>query len=177
MISRAWAAAAAVLILAFSVAAQHGDGWFNFKSDAGGYSVSMPQKPNESQQQTKAKTGEMLQQYMAMAMDGEAVFLTGYMDMEPTMKFSFDDAVSAMATGMNATPSGQRSISLGSSPGREYQLDGKLDNGLVFIDYVRIYQVDKRIYVLQHLIPAANKGTATSAKTTKFFDSFGVNKK
>lgn len=174
MMKRVMAALGVLMFSACAIAAQQNGAWVKYESTEGRYTISMPKKPSESGQDTTAKTGETLKQYLAMAMDGEAVFLAGYMDMTPGMTFNFDEGKTAMARGMNATAGDSRLISLGGAPGREYELTGLMSNDVAFIDYVRTYQVGQRIYVLQHLIPASEKGAATSAKTSKFFDSFSV---
>lgn len=166
-------AGALLLLSVLAISAQTGV-WFDYKSTGGRFSISMPKQPTETQQETKAKTGETLWQYMAMTTDGDAAFLVGYMDLNAKMTFSFDEAISSMSQGLNAAAGKARSISLGGSPGREVELNGKLEDGQPFIDFVRIYQTSQRVYVLQHLIPADQKGPTETTKTNKFFDSFSM---
>ena len=158
---------------ALAIAAQTSSEWIKYASTEGRYSVSVPQEPKISNQETTASTGEKVPQYMASSADGNGVLMVGYFDLGE-MTFSFDKARDGMLTTMSATLMGEETISLGSSPGRSLKLLAKTPDAQEFIDRARFFEVGKRVYVLQCIFPKAEEGPAIVEKCAKFFDSFKV---
>lgn len=66
------------------------------------------------------------------------------------------------------------SISLGGSPGRAIKILAKTPDGLDFIDRARFYDINRRIYVVQCLVPVSNEGPGVIQICNQFFDSFRV---
>ena len=145
-------------------------GWIKYTSAEGRYNVSLPQQPTLSTEETTASTGEKLPQYMALVTEGNGGYMVAYFDYPSDMTFSLDKARSGMVEGIHGTLIGEESISLGGSPGRQVRIEAKYSSGEVFIDRVRFYDVNRRIYVLQCIVPK----TEAVNQCEKFFDSFKV---
>ncbi len=156
----------------FTTAAQGTGEWIRYESPEGRYSVLVPKKPEISQQDTTAATGEKLPQYLASSADGNGVFMIGYFDYAADMTFSLDKARDGMLSSMEATLLGEESISLGGSPGRALRLLAKSTDGREFLDRATFYDVARRIYVLQCIFPKDEDGAALNEKCNKFADSF-----
>jgi len=160
------------LAIVFGVAAQ-GD-WIKYQSPEGRFSVSVPKEPKLSTQDTTAKTGEKLPQYLASTIDGNGVFMVGYFDYKTDMTFSLEQARDGMVQSMNATVVTDELISLGGAPGRGLKVIAKSSDGVEFIDRAQFYDVNRRVFVLQCIFPKDEEGPAIVAKCEKFADSFKV---
>ena len=98
--------------------------------------------------------------------------MTAYFDYPTaTSSFSFDKARDGMLANVKGTLVSEKSICLGGYSGREVKMSGKTDDGTKFIARVRFYDVNRRIYMVQYI---GRKPNDTSAKTTRFLDSFKV---
>jgi len=164
------------LLLAFSVvsaSAQKTAKWVKYTSVEGRYSVSMPEVPKLSQQESATAEGVKFPQYMATAGLGNGVFMVGYFDNLPDTRYVLDEAVSKMAEGLNAKVISQSSISLTGSPGRAAKLSMESD-GILFINRARLYSVGTRNYFLQYIVPKADDGARVETMAAKFFNSFAV---
>jgi hypothetical protein len=164
-----------VVCFALMAAAQNKADWVKFTSSDGLYTVSMPIKPELKEQEGTAKTGEKSRQYLAQAIAGTNVYMVGYFDIGENMTFSLDNARDGAVKAISGNLLKESSISLGGSPGRQLTV-GATYNGIDFFDHVRIYQVSRRVYFLQHIFPKEEDGSANNEKTDKFFDSFKVDK-
>ena len=176
---------AAITILFTTVGAQeHGQAttrperpaskWFTYTSAEGRYSVSLMEQPKLSQQNITAASGDDLLQYMAGASADQTYLMVGYFDYPPTSTFSLTSARDGMVESLNGTLIGDDSISLGGSPGRAIKISAKSQAGLDFIDRARFYDINRRIYVLQCLVPVSSEGQAAIQICDQFFDSFRV---
>ncbi|MEP6912133.1 MAG: hypothetical protein ABI923_05225 [bacterium] len=56
-------------------------------------------------------------------------------------------------------------------------LSAKRPDGTAFLVRVRIYDVDRRVYVLQFIIPRAEDDNVSAEKAARYFDSFRVTKR
>jgi hypothetical protein len=168
---------AILLVLFVSVvaaAAQVNGEWIKYTSAEGRYRVSVPQEPKLSSQETTTGDGDKVPQYLASSPDGNGVFMIAYFDYKPPVTFSFDKARDAMLNAMGATLLGEDTVSLGSSPGRALKLLAKPSDKEEFIVRTRIYDVSRRVFVLQCIFPKAEDGTVVLEKCAKFIDSFKV---
>jgi len=165
---------AAFIVLLGSVAgiaAQGNSEWIKYTSTEGRYSVSVPQEPKVSNQETTATTGEKVPQYLASSQDGNGFLMVGYFDIGD-LTFSFDKARDGMLTAMSATLMDEETVSLGTLAGRSLKLLVKTSDGPGFIDRVRYFEIGKRVYMLQCIFPKAEESSAVVEKCAKFFDSF-----
>lgn len=171
---KASAAFMVLLVSVLGIAAQNNGEWIKYTSAEGRYSVSVPQEPKVSTQDTTSADGEKLPQYLASSPDGRGVFMIGYFDYKPPDTFSLDKARDGMVKAMQGTLLGEDTVSLGSSPGRQLRLLAKAADAEEFIVRARIYDVATRVYVLQCIFPKAEDGLVVVEKCGKFIDSFKV---
>ena len=148
--------------------------WFTYTSPDGRYSVSMTEAPKLSTQNIKAASGDTLVQYMAGASADPAYLMVGYFDYPQGVTFSLDSARDGMVSSLHGNLIDEDSISLGGSPGRAIKIAAKTDAGLDFIDRARFYDINRRIYVVQCLVPVSNEGAQAIQICNQFFDSFRV---
>lgn len=148
--------------------------WFTYTSPEGRYTISMTEQPKLSSQPITAASGDNLMQYMAGASADPAYLMVGYFDYPANVTFSLDAARDGMVNTLHGNLVDENSISLGGSPGRAIKIMAKTDGGLDFIDRARFYNINRRIYVLQCLVPVANEGPSAVQICDQFFDSFRV---
>jgi hypothetical protein len=174
-------AASLILVLSASLAfsVQQPVGWITYASPNGRFNVELPRQPDVSTQEANTAEGEKFPQYLVSAEGDGVVFLIGYFDAVPGTVFSANLARDGMLKSAAGILTGESAISLGGYSGHAYNISLKLhssDEPATEIDYVdraRIYEADKRIYVLQVIFPKAREGEV-DASATKFFDSFQV---
>lgn len=171
---------AVVLLLLISTgpgfAFQNSSEWIRYNSPGGRYSVLLPSQPEPGTQESATAEGIKFTQYMATLIEGNSVYLIGYFDHVPGTEFSFDRARDGMINAFKGTLLSESAISLGGSPGRDLKIDAKSEAGTVFLVRARIYDIDKRVYVLQFIIPKPQDDSEAAAKCAKYFDSFQVTK-
>ncbi len=171
---------AAILLLLMSaslaLSIQTPQEWIRYNSAEGRYSVLLPSQPEPGTQESATAEGTKFTQYKATLIEGDAVFLVGYFDHVPGTVFSLDKARDGMVEALKGTLISESSVSLGGSPGRDLKVVAKSEEGTEFLLRARFYDVDKRVYVLQFIIPKAEDDSAAAAKSVRFFDSFQVTK-
>jgi hypothetical protein len=148
--------------------------WITYSSPEGRYTVSMAEQPKLSSQRITAASGDDLVQYMAAASADPAYIMVGYFDYPATVTFSLDAARDGMVNTLRGNLVEEDSISLGGSPGRAIKILAKTETGMDFIDRARFYDINRRIYVLQCLVPVSNEGQSVIQTCNQFFDSFRV---
>jgi hypothetical protein len=151
--------------------------WINYNSAEGRYSVALPSQPELGTQESATADGVKFTQYKAVVTTGKSMFLVGYFDHVPGTVFSLDKARDGMVNGVKGTLLSESAISLGASPGRELKVVTKSEEGTEFLLRTRIYDVDKRVYVLQFVILKSDDDSTAAANAAKYFDSFQVLKK
>lgn len=150
--------------------------WIRYNSAEGRYSVLLPSQPKSSTQESATAEGTKFTQYKATLIEGDAVFLLGYFDHVPGTVFSLDKARDGMVEAIKGVLLSESAISLGGSPERDLKVATKNEEGTELLLRTRFYDVDKRVYVLQLIIPKAEDDSAAAAKSVRFFDSFQVTK-
>ena len=181
---------AAILLLLMSaslaLSIQKPDDWIAYTSREGRYSVSLPAKPAVSTQEATAANGEKFPQYLASVVEaGDVLFMIGYFDTMPGTVFSADAARDGMLKQINGTLISENAISLGGYSGRELKVlttptppppaeGAKPAEPVEYIVRARLYEADKRVYVVQLISPKSLENDALAAKATKYFDSFQV---
>ena len=147
--------------------------WIKHVSPEGRYSVLMPARPTLSTQESATADGTKFTQYKAMLEDASGVYLVGYFDHVPGTTFSLEKARDGMVGALNGTLIKDTAIKLDGNPGRELTIAASA-GGVDFLMRAKFYDVGKRVYVLQHLVPKSADSAAAVARATRFFDSFNV---
>jgi hypothetical protein len=155
-------------------AGQHSDDWIKYDSRGGRYSVQLPAQPKVGSQEATSSDGIKFTQYKAAVVSEDVAYMIGYFDYSASMTFTFDKARDGMVAGVNGTLVSERSISLGGYPGRELRVNAKDDTGTGYDMRARLYDVDRRIYVLQFIAPKSTAVEIADPKAAKYFDSFQV---
>jgi hypothetical protein len=166
--------------LAFSV--QQPSNWITYTSPEGRYSVSLPKEPKVTMQESTTADGEKFPQNLATVGGEEGVFIIGYFEIFSGNVFSADVARDAMLKSFAGRLIGDNAISLGGYPGRDLKIAlklpvapaaGEVPPQIDYVDRFRIYEVGKRVYILQAMFPKSQE-TEASISVTRFFDSFQV---
>lgn len=158
----------------FALSVQKQAEWIKHTSAAGRYSVLLPSAPTIGTQESATADGEKFTQYKATLEEGNGVFLIGYFDHVPGTVFSMDRARDGMVAAVKGTLLNEREISLSGSLGREWKIAASAPSGIEFILRARSFDIDKRIYVLQFIVPKLEDDATALQRATKFFDSFEV---
>ncbi len=161
-----------------AVGVQGQSDWMKYDSPEGRYSVLFPCKPELSTQQTTAKTGEKLPQYLAACADPDTTndlgYMVAYFDEGPNMTFSFDEARDGFLAAVKGTLLSGKTIQLGTYEGREFKASAKSPDGKEYIFLVRFYLVEKRIYAIQFIFAKSAESERNAEKGAKFLDSLKV---
>lgn len=181
---------AAAIVLTFTslatAMAQQTDGWINYSSAEGRYTVSLPAQPKISSQESSTADGKKFPQYLAMVTEpGDVVYIVAYFDSLPGTTFSQEKARDGMVAAVKGTLVNETAISLGGYSGRELNISTMLGtdepkagteavDAVEYFDKARFYEVEKRVYVLQLLAPKSLWGAELKAKAAKYFDSFQI---
>ncbi|MCA1606439.1 MAG: hypothetical protein LC775_13440 [Acidobacteria bacterium] len=167
-----------LLLMTASIAlsVQKLDEWIKYTSPEGRYIVSLPAEPKLATQQASTANGEKFPQYMASVIEPEIAFFVSYFDFVPGTIFSADAARDGMVKAVDGTLMSESAISLGGYPGRELKVltRGKQPASVEYMVHARLYEADKRVYVLQFIFPRRLEGEALAGKANKYFDSFQV---
>lgn len=145
-----------------------------YTSTEGRYAAWFPKQPNLSTQQSNTADGKPLTQYLAIAGDDQSLVMVGYFDYPADIVFSLDKARDGVVNSVNGTQLEEHSISLGGSPGRQIKVAAKTAQGLEVVTRVRFYDVNRRVYILQCMVPKVLDSAAAAEKCEQFFDSFRV---
>lgn len=157
-------------------ACQNSSDWIRYKSAEGRYSVLLPVQPAISTQERSTAAGEKVTQYKATASDGKATFLIAYFDHVPGTTFSFEKARDGMVAKINGTLLSESAIKLEGHRGRELKISVIGPDGTELLDRARLYDVHKRVYVLQVITVKSEDDSASAEKADRYFDSFQVTK-
>jgi len=153
---------------------QKPEAWIKYDSAEGRYGVLLPSQPSVGTQESATADGTKFTQYKATVIEGNTIFLIGYFDHVPGAEFSFDRARDGMVGAVKGTLLSESAISLGGNPGRELKVVTKDEEGGEYLLRARIYDVGKRVYVLQFIFPKSVDGEAIKTAGSKYFDSFQV---
>lgn len=148
--------------------------WSTYRSAEGRYTLLLPATPTLSRQEGTASTGEKIPQYLATATDPETqwAYLAGYFDVSPTQTYTVAKGRDGMLKAVNGTLISERAISLGGYGGLDVTI-AMQSGGIDYIGRVRFYQVDRRIYLIEAIIPKS-AFSQSDAVVAKFLDSFQV---
>ena len=157
-----------------ALSVQAPDEWIKYTSLEGRYNVLLPGQPTVSTKAASA-AGANLTQHKAALFDSAVGYMIGYFDYTKTMNFSLDGARDGMIGAVKGTLLAEKSISLGGYPGRELRVLAKDASGTEYLTRARYYDINRRVYVVQFIIPKSAEAES-AAKASKYFDSFQVAK-
>lgn len=150
--------------------------WIKYNSLKGRYSVLVPGEPRLSRQEILTSNGKKVTQYRATASEANFAVFLGYYDYASAMTYSLKQARGGIVASLGTLLS-ESEISLEGHPGLEMNISAKRPNETEFLVRVRIYDVDRRVYVLQFIIPRSEDNDISAQKATKYFDSFRITKR
>jgi hypothetical protein len=150
--------------------------WIKYNSPKGRYSVLVPGEPRLSRQETVTSSGKKIARYRATASDANFAVFVGYYDYAKAMTYSLTQARDSIVAS-TGTRLSERKINLGIHPGLEMNVSAKSPDGTELLVRVRIYDVDRRVYVLQFIIPRSEDDNVSAEKAARYFDSFRVTKR
>lgn len=144
--------------------------WIEYRSDKGGFSILLPQKPQE-QTQPIDTAGGTAQLNLALVNAGDFTLGVSYNDI-PAEALKSGDANTLLQGGRDGTAKNlkgrvvsDKAINLGAYPGIEFVVEAP-DS----VRYqARVYVVDNRLYQIMFIAP---QNKADQIDTAAFFDSF-----
>jgi hypothetical protein len=146
--------------------------WREFSSTEGKFAVSLPGTPKRETE--KNDDGTLSYMFTLEVEEPASAYLVSYSDIPDVellnpegIKKVLDDAISEFAKGGNATVQGQKEVSLGGNPGREF--DFTSTEG--FSGKGRLYVVQKRMYIVVAIAPEINSSPQTQ-NAQRFLESF-----
>lgn len=149
--------------------------WIKYNSPNGRYSIMVPSEPKLTRQETVSSGGKKITQYRATASEANFAVFVGYYDYASAMTYSLNQARDGIIE-RTGTLLSESKISLEGHPGLEMNVSVKRPDGTEFLVRVRIYDVDRRVYVLQFIIPRSEDDKVSAEKAARYFDSFRVTK-
>jgi hypothetical protein len=158
-----------------ALSSQNSIEWIKYTSAEGRYAVSLPRQPTLSTQEATTVDGQKFPQYLAAVLEpGDVAYMTGYFDYAPGTIFSADAARDGMVKRVNGTLISEKTISLGPYPGRDLRVLARAGGGGEYIVRARLYEAEKRVYVLEFILPKSLDSEEMNAKAAKYLDSFEV---
>lgn len=150
--------------------------WIKYNSAKGRYSVLVPGEPRLSRQEVLTSNGKKVTQYRATASESNFAVFVGYYDYSSAMTYSLNQARDNIVASLGTLLS-QGEIGLDGHPGLEMNVSAKGPDSMEFMVRVRIIHVDRRVYVLQFIIPRSEDNAVSAETATRYFDSFRVMKR
>src|SRR5687768_9476667 len=155
---------------------QNSSEWIRHQSDAGRYSILFPVQPALSTHQSSTAAGNKITQYRATATDGRATFLIAYYDYSSGTTFSFERARNGMVGKLKGTLLNERAIALDGHQGRDLKISVKGPDGTELIDRARLYDIGRRVFVLQVITVKSEDDIVAAEKAERYFASFQIRK-
>jgi len=145
-------------------------GWASFTSEAGRFSVLMPEIPKEKAETTQSEHGPYTT-HLFVVRDEVSVYLIGWVDYDPKFNFNRQSEIEAnrdnFVKGLNATLVTSRALTIDGYPGLEFTAE-TVDK----IFKSRVLLVGRRPY---QIVIGTLKGVDDSDSLNRFFNSFKVN--
>lgn len=148
--------------------------WVEHISPEGRFRVLFPEKPQLKSQDAKSPDGLSFVQYMTMASDNTSLYMVSYFDYAATGTFSLEKGRDGMVKAVSGTLLSDQPMTFFNVPGREFKVDAKLPNGTGTVTVVRMFDLNRRVYILQHMSLKEANPSIVSALTQKFFKSFSI---
>jgi len=150
--------------------------WIKYNSPKGRYTILVPGEPRLSSQEIPTSERKKVTQYRATASEANFAVFVGYYDYASAMTYSLNQARDGIVE-RAGTLLIESKISLGAYRGLEMNVSAKRPDGTEFLVRVRIYDVDRRVYILQFIIPRSEDDNFSAEKAARYFDSFRVTKR
>jgi hypothetical protein len=152
--------------------------WHEFTSESGRFSVLLPGKPMQSEEDL-AIAGFEITQHSARAASTLAIHGVMYFDVPAGLASLVDNNIEGALDGSRdgwlaetgAVLSSEYEVAIGRHPGRDMTADVVLENGLAMSLRARVYIADSRVFLLQ---VAARQGKVPNDDVLRFFLSFQV---
>lgn len=144
-------------------------GWTRFTSEAGRFTVLMPETPTEKAETTQSQHGPYTT-HLFIVRDTKNVYLIGWVDYDPSFNFNRQLELEAnrdnFIKGINATLINSRSLTLDGYQAVEFSAE-TADR----LFKSRVYMVGRRPY---QIVIGSPKGDDDPVNTNRFFNSFKV---
>jgi hypothetical protein len=144
-------------------------GWVKFTSEAGHFSVLMPEAPTDKAETVDSSHGPYTT-HLFIVKDEQSVYLIGYVDYDPNFNFNRQAELEAnrdnFVKGINATLVSTRTTTIDGYNALEFTAET--------VDRVfksRVYMVGRRPY---QIVIGSPKGFDDTASVNRFFNSFKV---
>ena len=145
-------------------------GWVRFTSEAGRFSVLMPEIPTDKAETTQSEHGPYTT-HLFIVKDTKSVYLIGWVDYDPSFNFNRQMELEAnrdnFVRDIKATLVSTRALTLDGYQALEFTAE-TADR----IFKSRVYLVGRRPY---QLVMGSAKGEDDSVRLNRFFNSFKVN--
>lgn len=145
------------------------DGWVNFNSPTGRFSVLMPEIPTDKSETVQSEHGPYTT-HLFVVRGPKSLFLIGWVDYDPSFNFNptreLDLNRENFIKGVNATLMNSKSVTLDGYQAIEFMAE-KPET----IFKSRVYMVGRRPY---QLVTGTPKGVDDSLNVNHFFNSFKV---
>ena len=144
-------------------------GWVKFTSEAGRFSVLMPDTPTDKTETTQSEHGPYTT-HLFIVKDTTSVYLIGWVDYDPEFNFNRQSEMEAnrdnFVKGINARLLNTRALTIDGYPALEFSAE-TADR----IFKSRVYMVGRRPY---QIVIGSPKDLDDSANLNRFFNSFKV---
>jgi hypothetical protein len=144
-------------------------GWVKFTSEAGRFSVLMPEAPTDKTDTVQSEHGPYTT-HLFIVKDTTSVYLIGWVDYDPEFNFNRQSEMEAnrdnFVKGINAKLVSTRSLTIDGYPALEFSAE---TGDRVFKS--RVYMVGRRPY---QIVIGSPKDLDDAANLNRFFNSFKV---
>jgi hypothetical protein len=166
-----FAAVVMIVVTSLVLNAQKPDSWVTFDSEAGHFSILMPEIPKDETETKPTPYGPYTSHtFITKTMKG--LFLVGWVDYDPRFKFTIQDELNAnrdnFVKAVHATLLRTTPITLNGNPGIEFTAESPEAN-----IKSRVYIVGRRPY---QVAAATYKSEEDADTVQRFFDSFTIKK-
>ena len=152
-----------------SVPVTDASGWVKFTSDAGRFSVLMPEIPTDKTETVNSEHGPYTT-HLFVVRDTTNVYLIGWVDYDPSFNFNRQSELEAnrdnFVKGISAKLLSTRTFNIDGYPALEFSAE---TDDRVFKS--RVYMVGRRPY---QIVIGSPKDSDESASLNRFFNSFKV---
>ncbi|HEY3291363.1 MAG TPA: hypothetical protein VGK87_14635 [Anaerolineae bacterium] len=161
-----------------ATSSSNNDGWTNFSSDKGQFTVRMPSEPKQSTQSVDTAAGK-IDVALFTAVAGNTAYVASYSDYPEAVMAGADPlkvlegAMNGAVTNIGGTLIDSKDVSLNDVPGKEFSANGKIANQGEGSMRGRLYLVKNRLY---QLIVVGLKDQLPTADVDKYLQSFKLTK-
>ena len=140
-----------------------------YSSAKGRFNILVPADPKLSKQEIFTGDGKKVTQYRVSASDANFAVFAAYYDYSSGMSYRLEQGRDSIVR-TTGTLLNERRINLEEGhPGLELNISAKRPEGIEFLVRVRIYDVDRRVYVLQFIIPRSEDNAESRGNSFEVF--------